>query len=86
VYMRHPPDGVQPLNSLLALSSLEAQCELHMENDPARPGCSHALADLFARIGDAARARRWLGIYLDHPHAPDPEAEKAYQMLVGSGR
>jgi hypothetical protein len=86
VYMRQPPVGVQPLNSVLALSSLEAQCELHLQNDPAHPGCSHGLADLFARIGDAARARRWLGIYLDHPHAPDPEAEKIFQRLVSSGR
>jgi hypothetical protein len=33
-----------------------------------------------------ARARRWLGIYLERPHAPDPEAEDAFRRLAGPGR
>jgi hypothetical protein len=33
-----------------------------------------------------ARARRWLGVYLDSPHAADPEAEEAYRRLSNAGR
>ena len=33
-----------------------------------------------------SRARRGIGAYLAYPHAPDPEAEQAYQRLLGSAR
>jgi hypothetical protein len=28
----------------------------------------------------------WLGIYLSHPHEPDPQAEQAYAQLLNSGK
>jgi len=63
VYMRHPPPDVQPLNSFDALAAMESQCNLHLENDPGHPRCALGLSQLFARIGDGGRARRWAGIY-----------------------
>jgi hypothetical protein len=41
---------------------------------------------MFSKIGDFARARRWLATYLDHPHDPDPQAEQAYQQMLGAGK
>ena len=63
VYMRHPPPGVEPLNSFVALASMEAQCSTNLDHQPGRSKCASGLADLFARIGDGVRARRWQAIY-----------------------
>jgi len=63
VYMRHPPPDVQPLNSFDALAAMESQCNLYLENDPGHPRCALGLSQLFARIGDGVRARRWAAIY-----------------------
>jgi hypothetical protein len=59
IYMRHPPAGVTPLNPMEALASMEAQCQEHLRHDSATPRCAAGLSDMFARIGDQARARRW---------------------------
>jgi hypothetical protein len=83
VFMRQPPAGVQPLNSLEALHSVEMQCEQRVQHDPAHPRCARGLSDLYSFIGDAARARQWMAYYLDHRAEPDPDAERIYQQLVG---
>jgi hypothetical protein len=83
VFMRHPPPGVPPLNSLRVLDHMEAECDLHIEREPWYPRCARGLGQVFARIGDFTRARRWIGVYLAHPHDPDPEAEQEYQRLLG---
>jgi hypothetical protein len=75
VFMRHPPMGVHPLNSLYALSSMEVQCAEHIQHLPGQPRCARGLGDLFSRIGDAPRARRWMAFYLEHRTEPDPEAD-----------
>jgi uncharacterized membrane protein YhhN len=62
IYMRHPPPGVEPLNSFDALGAMELQCRTYVANDPGRPKCAQGLANLFARIGDVGRARRWQAI------------------------
>jgi hypothetical protein len=82
VFMRTPPPGVQPLNSLDVLTHMEDECGLHIEHEPASPQCARSLGQIFAKIGDYARARKWVGIYLEHPHGPDPEAEQAYRRLL----
>jgi hypothetical protein len=82
VLMRHPPPSVQPLDSLRILNHMEAECELHLEHEPQLARCARSLAQVFAQVGDRAHARRWLGIYLEHPHAADAEAEAAYQRLL----
>jgi hypothetical protein len=86
VFMRHPPAGIAPLDSLRVLDHMEEECGLHLEREPQYPGCARALGQVFARIGELARARRWIGVYLAHAHRPDPEAEQEYQRLVGLGR
>jgi len=80
VFMRHPPAGVQPLNSLEALGSIELQCREQVQHDPAKPRCARGIGELYAQIGNAGRARQWLQFYLDHKAEADPEA----QTLLGS--
>ncbi len=46
VFMRHPPAGVQPMNPLEALHSIELQCQEQVLHDPARPGCTRGIAEL----------------------------------------
>jgi hypothetical protein len=84
VFMRHPPPGVEPLNSLAALTSMESQCAEHIQHLPGQPRCARGLSDLFVRIGDAARARRWMAFYLEHRVEPDPEADSIYRRLLGT--
>ena len=84
VFMRHPPPGVEPLNSLDALTSMESQCAEHIQHLPGQPRCARGLGDLFARIGDTARARRWMVFYLEHRTEPDPEADAIYRRLLGT--
>jgi hypothetical protein len=82
VFMRTPPPGVQPLNSLGVLTHMEDECELHIAHEPEYTRCARSLGQIFAKIGDFPRARKWVRIYLDHPHTPDPDAEQAYQQLL----
>jgi hypothetical protein len=84
VFMRHPPPGVEPLNSLEALTSMESQCAGHIQHVPGQPRCARGLGQLFARIGDTARARRWMVFYLEHRVEPDPEADAIYRRLLGT--
>jgi hypothetical protein len=86
VWMRHPPAGVAPLDSMQVFSQMEDACGLHLDREPGLPRCARSLAQTFAKIGDFARARRWLGEYLDHPHPADPEAEQAYRQYVSAGK
>ena len=82
VFMRTPPPGIQPLNSLDVLTHMEDECALHIAHEPEYTRCARSLGQIFAKIGDFPRARKWVRIYLDHPHAPDPDAEQAYQQLL----
>jgi hypothetical protein len=82
VFMRHPPPGVEPLNSLEALTSMESQCAGHIQHVPGQPRCARGLGDLFARIGNTARARRWMVFYMQHRVEPDPEADAIYRRLL----
>jgi hypothetical protein len=86
ILMRHPPTDVEPLPSLNIFDHMEAECQLHLDHQPELPRCARSLAQIFAKVGDQARARRWLGAYLQYPHPPDPEAESAYQRLSASPR
>ncbi len=66
VFMRRPPPGVQPLDSLHALVSMEEQCSAIL-NHGGYPGCARSIADVFARIGDPHRAAHWTRIFNQHP-------------------
>jgi len=86
VFMRHPPAGVTPLDSRLVLDHMEAECRLHLDRELRYTLCARSLGQVFARIGDVGRARRWIGIYLGYPHGADPEAEQTYQRLISPAR
>jgi hypothetical protein len=63
VLMRHPPDGVAPLDSLRVLTHMEAECDLHLQHEPRLSLCARALSRVFMQVGDQARARQWYGRY-----------------------
>ena len=83
IFMRTPPAGVAVLNSLDVLTHMEEECAVHLEHEPESPGCARSLGQVFSKVGDFGRARKWLGIYLEHPHARDEEAENAYRQMLG---
>jgi hypothetical protein len=68
VFMRQPPPGVQPLNSLQALQSIETQCQQQIEHDPRQPACARGIADLYNLIGEKARADQWMAFYESRSH------------------
>jgi hypothetical protein len=78
IYMRNPPDGVQGLGPMDAVAHLETECGTHIEHRPDETLCARTLGQVFSRLGNPAKARQWLGVYLSSPHGPDPEAEAAY--------
>jgi len=86
VLMRQPPPGIPALSSLGVLEHMEAECSLHLEHQPQLPRCAKSLAQVFERVGDLRRTRHWLGVYLEHPSEPDPQAEEQYQQLIRSGQ
>ena len=86
VWMRRPPAGVGPLDSLEVFGQMEAECGLHLDREPDRSRCARSLAQTFAKIGDFTRARRWLGVYLDHPHPPDPEDRASLPAVRQRGK
>jgi hypothetical protein len=86
VFMRHPPPGVQPLPSSQIFASMEAQCQATLDHDPARPRCARSLANLFRNMHDVARARRWMGMYLEHRPDQNPADDTFYQQLGAVGQ
>jgi len=82
VFLRDVPPGIPILDRSRIPAHLEAECRLHVERDPEFSLCARTLGDLFLRAGDTLRARRWLAFYLDHPYAPDPEAQRRYLDLL----
>ena len=81
IFMRHPPPNVPPIPSQMVLASLEAQCQVILENDPQRPRCARALGRLYTRMGDAARARRWMGLFMERRQDHDPADDELYRRL-----
>jgi hypothetical protein len=77
IFMRNPPPGIQPIARDQVFASMESECALHIENQPEYPGCARALGLMYASVGEAANARRWLSLYLHHHAGSDPEAERA---------
>ncbi len=68
VFMRQPPPGVQPLNNLQALQSIESQCQQQIEHDPKQPACARGIADFYTLIGEKARAAQWMAYYDSRSH------------------
>jgi hypothetical protein len=86
VFMRHPPPGIQPLPSARIFAGMEAQCQAILDHDPARPRCARSLANLFRNTRDMARARRWMGLYLDHRPDRNPADDAFYRQLAAAGQ
>ncbi len=85
VFMRRPPAGVEVQPPLHVLDYLEQQCDAHLTHEPKYPLCARALGQVFSKVGDFRRARRWLGRYFELKRLPDPEAETAWRRLLAAG-
>jgi hypothetical protein len=85
VFMREPPAGVEVQPPLRVLDYLEQQCDAHITHEPKYPRCARALGQVFSKVGDFRRARRWLGRYIELKPTPDREAENAWRRLVAAG-
>jgi hypothetical protein len=59
VFMRTPPPGVQALDNLEALHSIELQCQSEVAHNPEHKGCIRAVSAIYDQIGDASLAARW---------------------------
>jgi hypothetical protein len=84
VFMRHPPEGVAPLDPRDALLSAEDQCEVHLAKDAAWPGCASGLARLFVGMGDMRRARKWGAQWMAMQSHPDPADVRLFQQLLNT--
>jgi hypothetical protein len=82
IFLRNPPPGIPALDKSRILDHLEAECALHVTRDPEFSLCARTLGDLFLRMGDRARARRNLALYLDHPYDSDPRPRQKYLQLL----
>ncbi|HMD70258.1 MAG TPA: hypothetical protein VKF41_02885 [Bryobacteraceae bacterium] len=83
IFMRHPPPDVKPLNKLDGLVSLENQCQFHMQFYRGEVHCAQGLSKLFRSMGDDFRTRRWLRAWVERKQEPDPDAERAYRIMMG---
>lgn len=68
VYMRHPPPDVPVLSSFDALASMEEQCVLYAKHG--EPACAGGLVDIFTRVGDRDRARKWAAFFRGSNYKP----------------
>ena len=83
VYMRELPPGVQALPSLRALDGLESQCN-HNVDHGLNPKCARSLGEIFYKIGDATRARKWLLSYREID-SRDVVMRRLLQRLAAAG-
>jgi len=81
IFMRHPPPDVPSIPSQQVFASLESQCRVILENDPLRPRCARGLGRLYARMGDAVRARQWMGLFLERRQDHDPLDDELFRRL-----
>jgi hypothetical protein len=82
VFLREVPPGMPVLEKTRVTTHLMAECGLHIERDPEFSLCARTLADRFLQAGDRERARRMLGLYIEHPYGDDPQARRQYQQLL----
>jgi hypothetical protein len=66
VFMRTPPPGMQPLNNLEALHSIELQCQSQVVHDPEHKACIAGITNLYNTIGDPNLAARWVSWVRTH--------------------
>lgn len=61
IYLKDPPRGVAPLPPTAAFSAMEAQCNVMIDREG--NDCARGVAELYAKIGDNARAAQWMAVY-----------------------
>jgi hypothetical protein len=61
IFMKNPPPDVPVLPSLEVLDAMEMQCAAFIQGR--QPLCSRSLAEIFGKIGDAERFKKWKAIY-----------------------
>jgi hypothetical protein len=83
IYMRELPPGVPGLPSLSALDTLEMQCNFNVDHGMSAK-CRRSLGDMFFRIGDPVRARKWLESYL-RIDAGDSLTRRTLRQLAAAG-
>jgi hypothetical protein len=83
VFLRDVPPGVPVLDKARVAGHLEAECRLHIGREPELSLCARTLGNYFIGAGDRERARRALGLYLEHPYPGDTDARRAYLQLLG---
>ena len=81
-----PDQSAVPVKLRRVLDHMDAECADHIAHDPRLPACARRMAQYWTEGGNRDRAYRMLSLYLAHEQAPDPEAERAFQMLVHGGR
>ena len=82
VFLRDPAGSLAALDKSLIFDHLENECRLHMEREPELSLCARTLGNLFLKGGDLPRARRALGLYLEHPYPDDPDPRRVYNQLL----
>jgi hypothetical protein len=85
VFLRDVPADVPILDKRRMPDHFEAECTMHVERDPEFSLCARRFGEICLRTGDRVRARRILGLYLEHPYAgaPDEAVRRAYVQLLG---
>jgi uncharacterized integral membrane protein len=78
VFLRQLPAGVTALAKPNDLDRMESECLAHIERWPEECLCARTLNRLLLNAMQLRRARDILGVYLAHPHPPDPALEKVY--------
>ncbi len=68
------------------LDHLESSCQAYIEHDPELPNCARSLGLLLLRVGQRARARAALSLYLENIPYRDPEAEQAFRQAAGASQ
>ncbi len=68
IYMRHPPPDVRVLNSFNALEAMEEQCMLYVLHGA--PACAQGMTEIFTRVGDRDRARKWADLFRGMNYTP----------------
>ena len=70
IFMKNVPPGVEPLNSLEALSAMEMQCQATLEHG-GFAHCARSVSRVFAIAGDNLRAAQWMARYRQRGDQPD---------------
>jgi hypothetical protein len=63
VFMRQPPEGVQPLPREAVFASMESQCLNEVRHLPWLTGCARYLDDLYGRLNAPQPRARWRAVF-----------------------